>query len=98
MDIYFLAAAHQADPGRTSRPVPGLFFYPAARDWGGIYSVAAAPKDQDGPGGAVLVFSISERGFMKIVIRAVLLLNGVNQCGNAFVVNRVHDIHSLLFG
>ena len=37
-----LWAGHQAEPGRTSRPVPGLFFYLAARGWGGICSVAAA--------------------------------------------------------
>ena len=39
--IYSVTATHQAEPGRTSRPVPGLFFCLAARDWSGIYSIAA---------------------------------------------------------
>ena len=42
--IYSVAASHQAEPGRTSRPVSSLFFCLAARDWSGIYFVAAAPK------------------------------------------------------
>ena len=40
--IYSVAASHQAEPGRTSRPVSSLFFCLAARDWSGIYFVAAA--------------------------------------------------------
>lgn len=39
--IIFLSVYHQAEPGRISRPVSGLFFCLTSRDWGGIYSVAA---------------------------------------------------------
>lgn len=40
--IYSVTATHQAEPGRTSRPVLSFFFCFISRDWSGIYFVATA--------------------------------------------------------
>ena len=88
--IYSVTATHQAEPGRTSRPAPGLFFCLAARGWGGIYSIAAIHQAEPGsplPLRSVLIRSpLGSRTAFRVLRPAFSFCLGARDWGGIYSI------------